>query len=109
MADQDGLVQVGSELTLEEPMAQDDTLQEDPPLQLNPEVALGVAAAVHEAPPKPYDLGQLMEMLNRMDGNMQAQRSDMQRVESRMDANAQKMNANAQVRPKSHLLYGEAT
>ena len=74
-------------------MAQVDTLQEDPPLQLNPEVALGVAAVVHEALPKPFDLGQLMEMLNRMDGNMQAQRSDM---ESRMDANAQKMNANAQ-------------
>ena len=88
MADQDGLVQVGLELILEEPMAQDDTLQEDPPLQSNPEVTLGAAAAVHEhpqhqislpedrtipngsapdrggwAPPAPIDLSQLLEIL----------------------------------------------
>ena len=115
MADQDGLVQVGSELTLEEPMAQDNTGQVDLSLQPNPEVTLGAAAAVHEhplhqislpedrtipngsapdrggsAPPAPIDLSQLVEIL----ANMQNQlKGDLQ---SRMDANAQEMNENMQ-------------
>ena len=115
MADQDRLVQVGSELTLEEPMAQDDTLQEDPPLQSNPEVALRVAAAAHEHPPHqislsedrtipngsapdhggsallaPIDLSQLVEIL----ANMQNQlKGDLQK---QMDTNAQEMKRNMQ-------------
>jgi len=92
MEDQDRLEQVGFELVLQESVAQDDTLQEDPPLQSNPDLALGVAAAVYEtpvhqivpsedrvipagsahhhggsAPPRPLDMSQLVEVL----GNMQ--------------------------------------
>ena len=103
MADQDRLEQVGFELVLQESVAQDDTLQEDPPLQSNPDLALGVAAAVYEtpvhqivpsedrvipagsahhhggpAPPRPFGLGQLMEMITEMKGDLQ----------SRMDGNA---------------------
>ena len=63
MADQDRLVQEDSGLTLEEPMAQDDTLQEDPPLQSNPEVTLGVAAAMNEASPGSFEMSQLVEIL----------------------------------------------
>ena len=110
MVDQDGLVQVGSELMLGESMAQDNTGQEDLFLRLNPEVALGAAAAVHEhplhqispmrdraipagsepdhggsAPPRPLDMSQLVEIL----ANIQNQlKGDLQ---SRMDANAQHM------------------
>jgi len=40
---------VGLEFVLEEPMAQDDTVQEDLSLRSDPGVALG--AAVHEFPP----------------------------------------------------------
>ena len=44
MADQDELVQVGSEIMLEESMAQDNTCEEDLSLQPNPEVTLGETA-----------------------------------------------------------------
>ena len=94
MADQDGLVQVGSELTLEEPMAQDDTLQEDLPLQSNPEVTLGAAAAMHEASPGSFDMRQMLEIImQRMDANAQKME---ERMGSRMDTNAQEMNENMQ-------------
>ena len=114
MEDQDRLEQVGFELVLQESVAQDDTLQEDPPLQSNPDLALGVAAAVYEtpvhqivpsedrvipagsahhhggsAPPRPLDMSQLVEVL----GNMQ---NVIINLGSRMDANTQTMEANAQ-------------
>jgi len=115
MVDQDGLVQVGSELMLGESMAQDNTMQEDLSLRSDPEVALGVAAAVHEHPlhqispvqdkaipvgstpdrggsAPPFDMSQMMEMIKQiMDGNT-AQRSDMQR----MDANMKEMKGEMQ-------------
>ena len=130
MADQDKLVQVGSGLTLVEPMAQDDTLQEDPSLQSNPGVALGVAAAAHDLPPHQmppmedrtipvgsapdhggpaspasFDMRQMLEMLmQKMDVN--AQRADANA--RRVDANAQRMDANMQAqRDDMQTLRGE--
>ena len=50
MADQDELVQVGSEVILEESVAQDNTCEEDLSLQPNPEVALGATATMPEFP-----------------------------------------------------------
>ena len=50
MADQDELVQVGSETLLEESVAQDNTCEGDLSLQPNPEVALGATATMPELP-----------------------------------------------------------
>ena len=88
MADQDELVQVGSDIMLKESVAQDNTCEEDLSLQPNPEVALGASATIPEDPlhqisptenlaspvgstpdhggsasPKPFDMGQMVEML----------------------------------------------
>ena len=119
MADQDGLVQVGSETLLEESMAQDNTRQEDLSLRSDPEVALGAAAAVHEHPqhqisptedrtipvgsapdhggsalPRPLDMSQMVEMISQaLRGDMQTLRGEMQSMginrENRMDMNMQ--------------------
>ena len=81
MVDQDGLVQVGSELTLEVPVAQDITI----PVGSAPD---HFGSAPLSAPP--FDMSQMMEMLmERMDANVQ-------RMESRMDANVQTLRGEMQ-------------
>ena len=81
MADQDGLVQVGSELTLEELVAQDITI----PVGSAPDRG---GSALLSAPP--FDMSQMMEMLiNKMDANLQ-------RMEKRMDVNTQVLRGDMQ-------------
>ena len=122
MADQDGLVQVGSETLLEESMAQDNTRQEDLSLRSDPEVALGAAVAVHghplhqifptedrtipvgstpdrsgSAPPRPLDMSQMVEIISQaLRGDMQTLRVQMQsmgiNMENRMAVNMQMLN-----------------
>ena len=86
MSSQDELRQVGSEVdvVLEEPEAQDTTMQVDHPPQPNPEVAMGaVGAAADERPPRaisPTDrtmemMGRLMQDMNEMKMNAQQMRS----------------------------------
>ena len=51
MAGQDELEQVGVEIIVKEPVAQDTPMQEDVPPQPNPEVAMGAGAAANNRPP----------------------------------------------------------
>ena len=54
MAGQDELHQVGVEIMVKEPVAQDTPMQEDVPPQPNPEVAMGAGAAANNPPPLPH-------------------------------------------------------
>ena len=107
MADQDELVQMGSETMLEESLAQDDSFEGDLSLQPYPEVTLGATAPMLEDPlhqipptedraipigstpdhsrsasPKPFDMNQLVEILTQMKGVIQTQmKADMQTME----------------------------
>ena len=114
MADQDELVQVGSETMIEESMAQDSTFQGDHSLQPYPEVKRATASItmledpLHQisltddlvipigstpdhsrsAPPKPLDTDQFMEIMRQMMKRMELvgnqQRSDMQTLRGGM-------------------------
>jgi len=109
MADQDELVQVGSEIILEESVAQDNTCEGDLFLQPNPEVALGATVTMlgdplHQIPPTenlkipmgstPDHTGsassgqptrqQFMELVEILTNFQNQQRSDMQNFRTEM-------------------------
>jgi len=73
MAGQDGLEQVGSDLSLKESMVYDDTsMQEDAPPRSDPEVVMGAGVAAYDPPcikfpsrpladPRPTEANQLRQ------------------------------------------------
>ena len=111
MSRQDELRQVGREVdvVLEEPEAQDTTMQVDHPPQPNSEVVMGaVGAAAQERPlrqipsptpagsahhhggsaaPSPFEMGQLMAMLAKMNHKMDVSAQRMDDMRGDMDAN----------------------
>ena len=124
MADQDGLVQMGSEIMLEDSVAQDTFFQGDLSLQPYPEVTLGATMTatmlghpLHQisptedrtipigstldhsksALPKPFGMDQIMEIMKRMMERMDLGENRMKREMQNMGINLQtQMNGNLQ-------------
>ena len=112
MADQDELVQMGSETMLEDSMAQDDSFEGDHSLQPCPEVTLGATATatmlghpLHQisptedraipmgsipnhsrsASPEPWDTNQMVEMIKQMMELGRNQQGMMKQMMERME------------------------
>ena len=106
MANQDELGHVGSSVVLEEPMVQDNTVQDaatqvDHPPQPDPEVLMGaVGAAAQERPLRqifpPVRGESASSGQSDFDRIMEGMKLLMQNMENRMDANARRTDANIQ-------------